>query len=109
MGKPFHTAHRWELEWQDDVDVLSLRSGVQVKVFYSDPELGVVFFQCPGTVLALWGRDELAADSGVVDGGGWGGCTPAQNVRSAEEVDAVIEQASVAVPREAVMAAVAAT
>ena len=58
----------------------------------TDPELGVVFFQCPGTVLALWGRDELAADSGVVDGGGWGGCTPAQNVRSAEEVDAVIEQ-----------------
>jgi catechol 2,3-dioxygenase-like lactoylglutathione lyase family enzyme len=43
----------------------------------TDPELGVVFFQCPGTVLALWGRDELAADSGVVDGGGWGGCTPA--------------------------------
>ncbi len=50
----------------------------------TDPELGVVFFQCPGTVLALWGRDELAADSGVVDGGGWGGCTPAQNVRSPE-------------------------
>ena len=22
MGKPFHTAHRWELDWQDDVDVL---------------------------------------------------------------------------------------
>ena len=37
----------------------------------TDPELGVVFFQCPGTVLALWRRDELAADSGVVDGGGW--------------------------------------
>ena len=41
MGKPFHTAHRWDLEWQDDVDVLSLRGGVQVKVFYSDPEIGV--------------------------------------------------------------------
>jgi hypothetical protein len=41
MGKPFHTAHRWDLEWQDDVDVLSLRSGVQVKVFHSDPEIGL--------------------------------------------------------------------
>ena len=41
MGKPFHTAHRWNLEWQDDVDVLSLRSGVQVKVFHSDPEIGL--------------------------------------------------------------------
>src|SRR4051794_41609067 len=62
----------------------------------TDPELGVVFFQCPGTVLALWGRDELAADSGVVDGGGWGGCTPAQNVRSPEAVDGGIEQARAA-------------
>ena len=41
MGKPFHTAHRWEMDWEDDVDVLSLRDGVQVKVFYSDPEAGV--------------------------------------------------------------------
>jgi quercetin dioxygenase-like cupin family protein len=41
MIKPFHTAHRWDLEWQDDVDVLSLRGGVQVKVFQSDPELGL--------------------------------------------------------------------
>ena len=41
MGKAFHTAHRWELDWEDDVDVLSLRDGVQVKVFYSDPEVGV--------------------------------------------------------------------
>ena len=38
MGKAWHTAHRWELEWQDDVDVLTLRGGVQVKVLYEDPE-----------------------------------------------------------------------
>src|SRR3954453_16117310 len=54
----------------------------------TDPELRVVFFQCPGTVLALWGRDELAADSGVVDGGGWGGGPPAQNGRSPEAAGA---------------------
>ena len=41
MVKPFHTAHRWDLEWQDDVDVLSLRGGVQVKMFHSDPQLGL--------------------------------------------------------------------
>ena len=26
-------------------------------------------------VFALWGRDELAVDSGVTDNGGWGGIT----------------------------------
>jgi anti-sigma factor ChrR (cupin superfamily) len=34
----WHTAHRWDLEWQDDVDVLTLRSGVQVKVYFQDPD-----------------------------------------------------------------------
>ena len=43
---------------------------------------GVTFFQTGGLVIALWGRDELAADSVVVDSGGWGGVTLAQNVRS---------------------------
>ena len=50
----------------------------------------VVFFRAGGTVLALWGRAELAEDSGVEDGGGWGGVTLAHNVRSPAEVDAVI-------------------
>lgn len=40
MGKAFHTAHRWDLEWEDDVDVLTLRSGVQVKILYEDPDTG---------------------------------------------------------------------
>ncbi len=52
-----------------------------------------VFFQCGGLVVTLWSREKLAADSGVVDGGGWGGITLAHNVRSAEEVDRVIEEA----------------
>jgi catechol 2,3-dioxygenase-like lactoylglutathione lyase family enzyme len=59
----------------------------------SDPELGVVFFQTGSMVLALWGRDELAKDSGVEDTGGWGGVTLAHNVRSPSEVDAVIAEA----------------
>jgi uncharacterized protein len=52
----------------------------------------VVFFQTGGSVLALWSRGELAADSGVVDGGGWGGVALAYNVGSPEEVDRVIEE-----------------
>ena len=53
----------------------------------------VAFFQSHGMVVALWHRDELARDSGMVDGGGWGGVTFAYNVRSPEEVDAVIKEA----------------
>jgi predicted lactoylglutathione lyase len=52
-----------------------------------------VFFQLDGFVLTLWSRDKLAADSGVVDGGGWGGVTLAINMHSREQVDEVIEQA----------------
>ena len=56
----------------------------------------VAFFQGPGTVIALWHRDELAKDSMVADSGGWGGVTVAYNTRSTEEVDEVIEQARAA-------------
>jgi uncharacterized glyoxalase superfamily protein PhnB len=44
-------------------------------------------------VVALWSRSALAEDSGVTDGGGWGGVTLAHNVRSPAEVDAVLEEA----------------
>jgi hypothetical protein len=53
----------------------------------------VVFFQAGGMILALWSRASLAEDSGVADGGGWGGVTLAYNVRSPAEVDAAIEEA----------------
>ncbi len=56
----------------------------------------VVFFQAGCMVVALWSREELAADTGVVDGGGWGGITPAHNVRSPAEVDAVLDEARAA-------------
>jgi uncharacterized protein len=56
----------------------------------------VVFFQVGGLVVALWGRAQLAEDSGVRDAGGWGGITLAYNTRSPEEVDDVIEQARTA-------------
>jgi catechol 2,3-dioxygenase-like lactoylglutathione lyase family enzyme len=62
----------------------------------SKPEDGVVFFQSGGMVLGLWSREELAKDSGVEDGGGWGGVTLAYNVRSPADVDACIELARAA-------------
>ena len=46
-------------------------------------------------VLALWGRSQLAEDSGVTEGqGGWGGITLAHNVRSASEVDSAMSEAA---------------
>src|SRR5438270_10938182 len=60
------------------------------------PADDVVFFQAGGMIVALWGRDQLAEDSGVSDGGGWGGVTLAYNTRSPAEVDAVIEEARAA-------------
>ena len=56
----------------------------------------VVFFQAGGMILALWGRDQLAADSGVEDLGGFGGVALAYNVRSPAEVDRVMEEARAA-------------
>jgi hypothetical protein len=64
---------------------------------------GVAFFQAGCMIVALWGREKLAADSGVSDSGGWGGVTLAYNVSSPEEVDAVIDEARAAgarIPRE---------
>jgi hypothetical protein len=60
------------------------------------PDADVVFFQAGGMIVALWGRGQLAQDSGVEDGGGWGGITLALNVRSPAEVDAAIEEARTA-------------
>jgi catechol 2,3-dioxygenase-like lactoylglutathione lyase family enzyme len=60
------------------------------------PDDEVIFFQAGGMVVALWSRELLADDSGVADGGGWGGITLAHNVRSPGEVDAVLTEAQAA-------------
>jgi len=62
----------------------------------AEPGDDVVFFQAGCMVVALWDRASLARDSGVEDGGGWGGVTLAHNVRSPAEVDAVTEEARAA-------------
>jgi catechol 2,3-dioxygenase-like lactoylglutathione lyase family enzyme len=62
----------------------------------SPEEIGVVFFASGDMVFALWGRDELAQDSGVEAGSGWGGVTLAHNVGSPAEVDEVVAAAAAA-------------
>jgi catechol 2,3-dioxygenase-like lactoylglutathione lyase family enzyme len=52
---------------------------------------GVAFFMTKGTWLALYPWDELAADATVpAEGSGFRGFTLAHNVRSKEEVDALL-------------------
>jgi catechol 2,3-dioxygenase-like lactoylglutathione lyase family enzyme len=83
---------------------LGVADVAQARAFYerlgwssnTDPGLGVAFFQAGGMVVALWGRTELAEDSTVSDGGGYGGVTLAHNVRSPDEVDAVLAEAEAA-------------
>jgi uncharacterized protein len=80
---------------------LGVRDLARARAFYEalgwdspcEPGSDVVFFQAPGMIVALWGRDELAEDSAVEDSHGWGGVTLAYNARSPEEVDAVLAEA----------------
>ena len=55
---------------------------------------GVAFFQTGGLALSLYPREEMAKDAAISpDGKGFGGVTLAQNVRTREDVDAVIAEA----------------
>ncbi len=79
-------------------DLAAARAFYEALGWSSSCEQGsdVVFFQSGGMVVSLWSRASLAEDSGVEDGGGWGGVTLAHNVRSPGEVDAVLESARAA-------------
>jgi catechol 2,3-dioxygenase-like lactoylglutathione lyase family enzyme len=89
------------MEQRLSVITLGVRNLKRSRAFYealgwhtrAAPDDDVVFFQAGGMIVALWDRAKLAADSGVEDGGGWGGVTLAHNVRSPAEVDSVTEQA----------------
>ena len=99
------------MEQRVSLITLGVRDLERARAFYEGlgwttraaPGDDVVFFQAGGIVVALWGRDQLAEDSGVDDSGGWGGVTLAYNTRTPAEVDEVIEQAraaGAAIPRE---------
>jgi hypothetical protein len=57
-----------------------------------------VFVQAGGSAVVLWAREKLAEDAGIEDTGsdGFGGIALAQNVRSREEVDAILAAAEAA-------------
>ena len=69
---------------------------------------GTVFFQAGALVVVLWGWDALAEDAGVADDpqgrlGQFRGVAFAHNVRSPEEVDAIVataERAGAVVTRQ---------
>ena len=82
---------------------LGVRDVVRARSFYealgwstSWTDGDVVFFQAGGMVVALWGRDKLAEDTVVEDGGGWGGVTLAYVAASPGDVDAVLAEAEAA-------------
>lgn len=82
---------------------LGARDFARARAFYEalgwsgeSPGEGIVFFQAGGVIISLWDRSALAEDSGVEDGGAWGGVTIAHNVDSPEAVDAVLAEAKAA-------------
>jgi catechol 2,3-dioxygenase-like lactoylglutathione lyase family enzyme len=89
------------MEQRVSLVTLGVRDLPRARAFYealgwrtsAAPDDDVVFFQAGGMIVALWGRAELAEDSGVEDSGGWGGITLAYNAHSPAEVDAVLAQA----------------
>ena len=108
--RPHGSLHR--VEQRLSLVTLGVADLARARAFYealgwrsnTGPHAGVVFFQSGGMVVALWDRAKLAEDSGVADGGGWGGVALAHNVGSPAEVDAVMEEARAAgatIPREA--------
>ena len=69
------------------------RDGLGLPLFDENTE-SIAFFQNRGTWLALYPRESLAADVGIAaEGSGFSGVTLAHNVRTREEVDALLEVA----------------
>jgi len=54
----------------------------------------IVMFQAGPMVVSLWGRTQLADDSGVTQTPGWGGFTLGYAVEGPEQVDALCAQAT---------------
>ena len=63
-------------------------------VLFDDNTESIAFFKNRGTWLSLYPREALAAEVGIpVEGSGFSGVTLAHNVRTPEEVDALLEVA----------------
>src|SRR4051812_33667108 len=66
----------------------------------AEPDADIVFFQAGGSIVALWGRENLAADTGLDAPGdgptGFDGIVLAHVVGSEDEVDRVVAEAEAA-------------
>ena len=97
------TWHASEMDQRLSLVTLGVSDITRAREFYEaigwsgeSPDGEVVFFQAGEMIVALWSRDLLRDDSGVVDGGGWGGVTLAYNAAGPEAVDAVLDEARAA-------------
>ena len=69
------------------------RDGLGLPLLDENTE-SIAFFKNRGTWLSLYPRESLAADVGIAtEGGGFSGVTLAHNVRTREEVDALLDVA----------------
>ena len=69
------------------------RDGLGLPLYDENTE-SIAFFQNHGTWMALYPREALAEDVGIAaEGSGFSGVTLAHNVRSREEVDALLDVA----------------
>jgi predicted lactoylglutathione lyase len=77
------------------VDLAAARAFYEALGWRGQQSQDTVFFQAGGSALVLWGRADLAADSGVEDRGsdGFGGVALAHNVRTRDEVDRIVDAA----------------
>jgi len=81
---------------------LGVRDLPRARAFYEalgwtaavQPDDEVVFFQAGGMVLGLWKRERLVDDARLRDDGGFGAVSLALNLRSPQEVDAVMAEAA---------------
>jgi len=65
----------------------------------AEPDADIVFFQAGGSIVALWDRRKLAADTGLAASGGdrsFDGIVLAHVVGSEDEVDRVVAEAEAA-------------
>ncbi len=72
-------------------DIDSARRFYEHLGWRGDTTEGTVFFQTGGMAVVLWGAEQLADDAGVpVPADGFGGVALAHNVRTRDDVDAVV-------------------
>ncbi len=70
------------------------RNGLGLPIRHEEDTESIAFFELRGTWLSLYPRAALADDVGVpTEGSGFSGVTLAHNVRTREEVDAVLAEA----------------